>query len=246
MGADARLIAAAAALGLACGPAWANERTAFVEANILGIFYHELGHALIDLLEMPVYGQEEDAADVLSILLIDLLYEEDAALDLAYHVSDGFWTEAIERAEDGDEIAFWGVHGPDEQRFYNTVCLFYGGNPDSRDDFAADMGLPEERAETCPDEYDLAYDSWGVVLDEITGSGDSFELVIDPDHADTLTAQLMIEEIAAMNDDFILPETLLVRIESCGEANAFYDPYYAEIIMCAEFEPYLAEIAEQW
>ena len=41
-----------------------EEREAFVEANLLGIFYHELGHALIDILQLPVFGQEEDAADV--------------------------------------------------------------------------------------------------------------------------------------------------------------------------------------
>ena len=34
------------------------------------------------------------------------------------------------------------VHGPDLQRFYNLVCLFYGADPDTRDDFAADMNLP--------------------------------------------------------------------------------------------------------
>ena len=34
----------------------------FVEANILSVFYHELGHALIDIMALPVFGQEEDAA----------------------------------------------------------------------------------------------------------------------------------------------------------------------------------------
>ena len=81
------------AVGLMAGlstPAWAeftfdaDEATqAHVEANLLGIFYHELGHALIDVLNLPIFGQEEDAADVLSVFLIDALYEEDSAVDLA-------------------------------------------------------------------------------------------------------------------------------------------------------------------
>lgn len=30
-----------------------DAREAFVEANLLGVFYHELGHALIDILQLP-------------------------------------------------------------------------------------------------------------------------------------------------------------------------------------------------
>ena len=40
----------------------------FVTSNILSIFYHEIGHAIIDTLRLPVFGQEEDAANFLSIL----------------------------------------------------------------------------------------------------------------------------------------------------------------------------------
>jgi hypothetical protein len=52
-----------------------TDEDAFVEANILGIFYHELGHAVIDIESVPIFGQEEDAADVFSILFIDWFFE---------------------------------------------------------------------------------------------------------------------------------------------------------------------------
>ena len=123
-----RFLATLVCAGLLAGTAEADDdRAAFVEANVLGIFYHELGHAMIDLLDLPIFGQEEDAADVASILMIDLLWEDATALDLAYATADGFYAEA--RRVDADDVAFWGIHGPDAQRFYNTVCLFYGGNP---------------------------------------------------------------------------------------------------------------------
>lgn len=38
--------------------AFSGEKDDFVEANILGIFYHELGHALIDIEDIPIFGQE--------------------------------------------------------------------------------------------------------------------------------------------------------------------------------------------
>jgi len=211
-------------------------RTRFVEANLLGIFYHEFGHALIDILQLPVFGQEEDAADVASILLIDLFFEEDAAQALAYDTAFGFLAEA----ELVDEVAYWGVHGPDAQRFYNTVCLFYGANPEARDGFAADLGLPEDRAETCPDEYDLALSSWGPAFDDIAGAGDSLRLAEGA--PDSLTTEVIAAEVAALNADFSLPRDLTVRVEVCGEANAFYDLDRTEIVMCTEFEDHLRDL----
>lgn len=108
-----------APLLLAATPLMADE--AFVEANILGIFYHELGHAVIDVEGVPIFAQEEDAADVFSIFMIDALFEEEAAQNLAYDAAIGFWFEAVDR---GDDVAWWDVHGPDEQRFSILSACF--------------------------------------------------------------------------------------------------------------------------
>ena len=85
----------AALAALAATPAMAQE--AFVKANILGIFYHEMGHAIIDVEGVPIFGQEEDAADVFSIYLIDALYEPAYAEELAYEAAWGFLGEALLR-----------------------------------------------------------------------------------------------------------------------------------------------------
>lgn len=208
---------------------------AFVEANILGIFYHELGHALIDVMQMPVFGQEEDAADVASILLIDHLFEPESALEMAYDVANGFWAEAVANAD--YPVPYWDVHGPDEQRFYNTVCLFYGGDPDTRDDFAEDMDLPEERAEYCVEEYELAADSWGAVFDDLTQGG--APMVLTAEIEGSFTAGIIEAAVEALNGDFGFPSTIQVISGPCGEANAFYDPSDRSITMCEEFEDHL-------
>ncbi len=223
-------------LAMAASQVAADEaEDAFVEANILGIFYHELGHALIDVMQMPVFGQEEDAADVASILLIDQLFEPDWALGMAYDVANGFWAEAVANAE--FPVPYWDTHGPDEQRFYNTVCLFYGGDPDTRDDFAADMDLPEERADYCVEEYELAADSWGAVFDELSEGGKP--MPFSAEVPGTFTAELIEVEVEALNADFGFPSTVQVITGECGEANAFYDPSDQSIIMCEEFEDHL-------
>lgn len=213
----------------------------FVSSNIIGIFYHELGHALIDVEGLPIFGQEEDAADVASIFLIDAFFEEESAQSMAYAAALGFWAEA--EAYRGDDVPYWDVHGPDEQRFYNTVCLFYGADPDTRADFAEELGLPEERAEYCPGEYDQAAASWGAVLDDLSVDEGALTLIYEGG-TDSLTESLIAEEVAFLNSHLALSQDVVITVESCGEANAFYDPEDKAVIMCSEFEDELYRLAE--
>ncbi|CUH77531.1 hypothetical protein TRM7557_01420 [Tritonibacter multivorans] len=221
-----------------------SETDAFVEANILGIFYHELGHALIDIEGLPIFGQEEDAADVASIFLIDALFEEEAAQEMAWHAALGFWAEAETHGH--TDIPWWDVHGPDAQRFYNTVCLFYGADPEARADFARNLDLPEDRADTCPEEFDQANHSWGAVLDDIgeRGAGNSLTFTGARDEDASLAEQLLAEEVDFLNENLTLQDSLTVTVESCGEANAFYDPNTTEVIFCTEFEDHLYSLAQ--
>ena len=233
----------AALLALATAPAQADEATeAFVEANLISIFYHELGHALIDVMALPVFGQEEDAADTASILLIDAIFDNESAIDIAYDAALGFEREALTT---GDDITWSGVHGADMQRFYNLVCLFYGADPDTRDDFAEDMGLPADRAETCEEEFILANDSWGPVFDALYENGGGATLFFTPAPDESLTARVISAEIAELNAQMRLPLDVAVTVESCGEANAFYDPEARKITICSEFETHLREISHE-
>ena len=224
----------------------AAQQDAFVESNILGIFYHELGHALIDIEGLPIYGQEEDAADVASIFLIDAFFQEADALALAEHAALGFSAEAKERKSSGGEVAWWDVHGPDEQRFYNTVCLFYGADPGERRGYARKLGLPEERADYCPEEFDQANHSWGALLDEIAERGGGRSITFRGEKGDTasFTEEILADEVDFLNENFTLSHDLQIVVEECGQANAFYDPQEATITMCFEFEDYLFELAE--
>jgi hypothetical protein len=215
----------------------------YVESNLLSVFYHELGHALIDIMGLPIFGQEEDAADVLSVFLIDAFWEEESAVQIAYDSAFGFQAEA-----DQYEPIFWDVHGPDLQRYYNLICVFYGANPDEREDVANELGLPEERAEYCDVEYDQANGSWGDVLDKITAENGGNTIRMSRVERDTdganVTADLMIAEIEALNEEFKLPSQLTVNVEECGEANAWYDPDAKEIVMCSEFADDIADNAD--
>lgn len=251
-----RKLAMAASVWAACAAAPAparaqaisTEAEAFVASNLVAIFYHELGHALIDILGLPIFGQEEDAADVLSILMVHDIFEEESAVEIAYATAFSFLGEAEERQASGEEVAWWDLHGADLQRYYTLVCLFYGGAPEERQDMAEELGLPEERAETCTEEFELADGSWGPVLEELraAGAGETlrFTAVQDDDPHARLTAQVVGDEVAALNSEMSLPAPLDVRVEYCDTPNAFYDPSDRSVTMCIEFSSYLAGLAE--
>ncbi|WP_299151720.1 DUF4344 domain-containing metallopeptidase [uncultured Tateyamaria sp.] len=221
-----------------------DERQAFIEANILSIFYHELGHAVIDLMEVPIFGQEEDAADVMSVLMIDWLFDEDTAQAIAYDSAFGF----INDPDQTEEVPYWDLHGPDEQRYYNHVCLFYGANPDARDDLAVDLGLPEGRAETCVEEYEQAAYSWGIIFDEMDDQRAGVPMIFRAGSGDgaTLLNEVLAAEVASMNGDIRLPQEVVVTVSSCGEPNAFYDPQEISVTFCTEFIPHLEDLHAAW
>jgi len=89
--------------------AGASEEDGFVTSNLISVFYHKLGNAVIDTMQVPIFGQEEDAADVFSLLLIDEVFEPESVNIIAYDAAFGFHAEAQENT-----LAFWDVHGPEE------------------------------------------------------------------------------------------------------------------------------------
>ena len=229
-------------LACAATTATAQDAEEYVRDNVLAIFYHELGHALIDLQGLPIFGQEEDAADVASVMLMHTLYGEEAAQAMVMSTADVFLAQAEEEAGD---IAFWDTHGASEQRYYNAICIFAGGNFEEREEMAELMGLPEGRADWCVIEFEQAMNSWGRVLNEISVDSPSETFVLGNADGDApIMLNTIREELTAMNQDFGLAKPLPVNVIACGEANAFYDPETQAITMCTEFETQLLEYYE--
>ncbi|MFN4157723.1 MAG: DUF4344 domain-containing metallopeptidase [Gemmobacter sp.] len=214
----------------------------FVQSNLIFVFYHEIAHALIDILKLSVLGREEDAADTLSALLIDRLWDEGAAVTLVTDAALAFLLFSEEAERGGAELSNWGHHSLDLQRYYNLVCLFYGADPEGRSALAGDLGLPPPRRESCPEEYQLAADSWGAMLEGMPPQdhGPRFRLVV-PSARDAYTV-LIAEEIEALNGEYGLPVFVDVTVERCGEANAFYDPRARRVVMCIEYAEDLARL----
>jgi len=202
----------------------------YVRDNLRATLYHEFAHALIDMLELPVLGQEEDAADVLSALMIHNRHPEAEAVRIARNSSLSFAYDAEELEASGIELEFWGEHGPARQRYYNIICIFYGANPQARGDFASDLGLPEGRADLCPGEYWLAAHSWTPFLDQLrevekTNSiGYRQDINTDVGRSAGKSLRVMVDEL---NSDFALPGRLDVALKRCASEDRGYQAFYS-------------------
>jgi hypothetical protein len=120
------------------------------DGPVVFVMLHESGHAVFDLLKVPIFGREEDAADSFAAVTL-LRLGKDIALRMLRGAAWAYGQEATARAP--DESDFSDVHGLDSQRYFNILCLAYGADPAT---FAAAMEhgrLPKERAEGCADEY---------------------------------------------------------------------------------------------
>lgn len=214
----------------------------FVTSNVVGTFYHELGHALIDVLQLPVLGREEDAADTLSGLMIHQLWEEDSANAMIADSANAYILYDAENAVAPEEQSYSDEHGLDLQRYYNLICLFYGANPEGRAEIAKTFELPEDRAERCPDEFAQADASWGAMLKKIEGKTYKNGLVMAPDLPKDPIVQILVDEVKSFNESYSLPENVTVTVAPCGEANAFYYPDERSITICTEYAEDLARV----
>jgi Putative metallopeptidase len=127
-------------------------------------FYHELGHALIDIYKIAHTGKEEDAADELSTFIL-ITEGGDAGEKAALDGAENFYREASDD-NDLNEEQFADVHSLDKQRFYNIICLVYGSNTKKYEYLTEgkDPILPEGRAEDCEHEYERVTRAWTNIL----------------------------------------------------------------------------------
>ncbi|MFL6817203.1 MAG: DUF4344 domain-containing metallopeptidase [Bradyrhizobium sp.] len=117
----------------------------------LEVFLHEVGHAVIDYLSVPVLGREEDAADQFAAYVL-LQFAESDARRLIYGVAYSYNIDAAKPSTKKNPFA--DEHGLPAQRFYNVLCMAYGADSKLFADVVEKQYLPSERAEGCADEYD--------------------------------------------------------------------------------------------
>lgn len=131
-----------------------------VEGTMVVFFFHELGHCLIDVWDLPATGREEDAVDQLALfVLLDGTPEGENMV-----LSAATYFDVVSSEQGTADLAFWGEHSLDVQRFYDMLCLTYGSNPTQNKFLLGKNGLPRERSQGCEAEYSRVNRSWQQLL----------------------------------------------------------------------------------
>jgi Putative metallopeptidase len=134
------------------------------------VFYHEAGHMLINELDIPVAGREEDAADQFSAYLLlnnDPTEGKKMSKSIVEAGADWFNLTATKPSKE----SMLGEHSLNQQRFYNLVCILYGADPNTYSELVKKLNYPDRRLNGCRLEYQQIASSWKRLLEPYENKG---------------------------------------------------------------------------
>ena len=137
---------------------WTEEQRSDVFGAVQFIMMHEVGHALVDVLDLPITGREEDVADQLAVYV--LVRESDKGAQAAVAGVSALQPSSNEF----DETQLADEHSLGPVRLYNVLCWIYGSDPGKYAGLVAEGALPEARAVRCPGEWDRMAKAWQRLL----------------------------------------------------------------------------------
>jgi len=224
----------------------------YVLGNITNTLFHELGHAMISELELPVLGKEEDAVDAFANVIM-VSKDPDPVLDgMIVAVSDDYFTAG--KLTD-DEPPAWDEHSMNEQRAYAVVCILVGADPEGFKETADNAGMPEERQQGCASEFTKAVNGWDNLLkDHYLEDGERqtarISIKYEPPKPENrkiagfIKASGIVEDVVKDLTAMVkLPHNINVSVESCDEQNAFWSADDRKLTFCYELAQYYLDNA---
>jgi hypothetical protein len=139
---------------------------------------HEVAIAVFDMLELPVWGRVDDAADRVAAFIM-LQFGDDVAWNTVVGFAWYLSGNALAAPDFSDE------RGVVAQRYYTTLCIGYAGevrlklgsNQHSLSDFVIRPGwnpgggLPAERAAACLEEFDTVRQAFNdTIMQRVEGA----------------------------------------------------------------------------
>lgn len=221
-----------------------NDAIVYAWDNAVFTMYHEVGHMLVELYELPVLAKEEDAVDNLATLM---------ALDDYNNNDDPILIDAaagwIASIKDEDYASmgasdFFDEHSINAQRAYAMICLLVGSDFEKFTAIATNFGLDKDRQESCSADYGQTKASWDRVMmphrEPNKGAPRITVAYEEPgtatkDGADILRDNEVLETVAkTIEGAYTLPTPITFKGADCGEDNAYYQSGEASITLCYE------------
>ncbi len=228
-----------------------DDTALFVLGNTLFAVYHELGHALIDLLELPVIGREEDAADGFAAMMMIPPSPDPIRDELIIAVADGWRLQGDRVGGDRHARPTWAEHALDEQRYYAVICWLVGSDQEGFFDLAEESGMPIQRIKSCAGDFQRLKASWQDLLRRHAWTtpngaqghqvGGRLAVTFDPPDPEDAEAfawahfgNVVAGSVAALDRNLTLPDDVIVRFRSCNDANAYWHAAHGEVRICYE------------
>lgn len=214
----------------------------FAANNSLFVLYHEMAHLLVDQLDLPVLGREEDAADNLATWTLLNADTARANQTLADAARGWFWSSKAYNSG-GVEADYAAPHVLDKQRAYQIVCLMVGKDADTFSAVANKFGLPDERQQTCQWDYETVDHGLKSVLGWRSNRGPGRAVTVSylaassglRLAADAFKSSGVLDQVATeLRHAYRLRAPVRLTAMSCDQANSFYYPDRHEIIFCYE------------
>ncbi|WP_434568226.1 DUF4344 domain-containing metallopeptidase [Vibrio chagasii] len=134
--------------------------------TLLHTLIHEAGHAYVEDQQIAILGKEEDAVDNLATILL-INYVEHGT-DAAISAADMFAFESEDRPEYYDLGEYIDEHSFDLQRYFSTLCLVYGSDPEAYKNLLDEVenDYLKDRKEFCVEHFDVINANWHRYLKE--------------------------------------------------------------------------------
>lgn len=220
---------------------FSEEELMFLVGTGIDIMFHEGGHMVIDLFDIPIMGQEEDAADNFGSLAL-LSMEDEFATSALLEGIHGFY---LLGSTDGENMgAFFDEHDLSTQRASRKICHLVSSDPETYGAIAEEMELDEAALGSCAKQFDDAIENWSRILNERQAFGETKNTIsyaygdaaegLQP-YRNVLEQNQMLEFVAQyLASSFALPAEITITAESCGTPNAFYSPDEKHLVFCYE------------
>jgi Putative metallopeptidase len=126
------------------------------------ILVHELGHAFVDVFDIPITGREEDAVDGMATIF----YTDAVPNGLEYAFDAARFFKLLQDVQGPPNInQFADEHSLSVQRSFDIVCSVAGASEESLQQVAELGILPERRLARCPAEYQQKSKAWKTLLE---------------------------------------------------------------------------------
>jgi hypothetical protein len=131
-----------------------DARDLVLVGTIIQAVFHETAVAVFDVLQVPIWGRREDAADRLAGFL---MVEFGPELAKRLIIGTAIFFKESGKTWTGSQFA--DASAPEAQRFYNYLCMAYGSEPRTFSSFVQDENggnivLPRARAGLCRKEFE--------------------------------------------------------------------------------------------